>query len=277
MSSSKIINLCPTGNQSTLENSLAPIYPNQIIDDVLACHEIGITLVHLHARDETGANTHRKEVFQQIIDGIKKHAPDLTIGVSLSGRYVDDKYLRGEVLSLKPDMGSLTMSSLNFPKSASINEPETILWLIEEMKKYGVNPEVECFDSGMLNYTNYLISKEILSPNIYINIILGNLFNAGTDLATVNSIMQNVPSKATVCFGGIGKEQLRVNVLGLLEADGVRVGLEDNFYLANKEKATNLQLVQRIHNLLKDLDLDLLDSLSFKKMGYGNKKTNHLG
>lgn len=268
----KIINFCPTGNQTTSQNSLAPIYPNKIIEEVLACNEVGITLVHLHARDDTGANTYRKEVFQMIIEGIKSNAPDLTIGVSLSGRYVEDKYLRSEVLSLYPDLASLTMSSLNFPQSPSINSPDTILWLIEEMDKYGVNPEIECFDTGMLNYTKYLISQGKLPRSVYINIILGNLFNAGSDLVNVSSIIHHLPTEATVCFGGIGKAQLKANVLGLLEVDGVRVGLEDNYYLFDKKKATNLELVQQIHRLMREFNFTLLDTLSFKKNGFKNRK-----
>ena len=57
----KIINLCPTGTLTTKENSLAPIYQYEIIDDVLACLEVGISVVHLHARDEHGQNTYKKE------------------------------------------------------------------------------------------------------------------------------------------------------------------------------------------------------------------------
>ncbi|MDH4461515.1 MAG: 3-keto-5-aminohexanoate cleavage protein [Flectobacillus sp.] len=273
----KIINLCPTGTQSTKDNSLAPIFITEIIDDVLACHEIGITLVHLHARDSSGQNTYKKEVFQQIIEGITKYAPDLLIGVSLSGRFFTDKSLRTEVLSLHPDFGSLTMSSLNFPQTASINAPETILWLIEEMNHYGVQPEVECFDSGMLNYTNYLLHKGILKQPVYINVILGNLFNAAADLLSTATILNQVPKDAFVCLGGIGKAQLKANVMGLLEASGVRVGLEDNFYWEDKTKATNLGLVKRIHRMIHEFGQEYMTSTSFKKLGYGNQTISRLG
>lgn len=273
----KIINLCPTGTLTTKENSLAPIQSSEIIDDVLSCHEMGISVVHLHARDQEGNNTYKKEIYQKIIDGIKKYAPDLVIGVSLSGRFFNENNLRAEVLSLHPDLASLTMSSLNFPNSASINAPNTILWLIEEMNKYGVNPEIECFDSGMINYTKYLIKKGILKESLYINIILGNLFNAGTDISTISSIINNLPENSKVCFGGIGQSQLKSNIMGILEADGVRVGLEDNLYFTNKEKGTNLQLLQRIHRLMNELGYTYMNTSNFKKLGYGNRKINNFG
>ena len=273
----KIVNFCPNGTLTTKENSLAPIYPHEIIDEVLSCLEVGISVVHLHARDESGQNTYKKEVFQKIIEGIQKYAPNLVIGVSLSGRFFNENQLRAEVLSLRPDLASLTMSSLNFPKNASINAPDTILWLIEEMNKYGVNPEIECFDSGMINYTNYLIKKGILKEPLYMNVILGNLFNAGTDIATISSIINNLPSNSKVCFGGIGPAQLKSNIIGLLEEDGVRIGLEDNLYLNEKNKATNKQLLQRIHRIMDELDYKHMNTLEFKNLGYGNRKINNLG
>lgn len=275
---SKIINYAPTGTQTSKENSLAPILPNEIIEDVHQAYETGISLVHIHARDPFDfSNTYKSEIYQIIIEGIRKHCQDLCICVSLSGRYFNDVNKRSEVLFLKPDMASLTMSSLNFPSGASVNNPETINQLISNMKEHGVNPEIECFDSGMLNYTNYLINKKILDDHVYINVIFGNLFNAQTDPATLSSIISNLPKNACVCFGGIGKNQLQSNILGLLYADGIRIGLEDNLYYKDKLKTTNISLLKRIHRIMDEMNFNLLKPEEFKKLNYGNKKINLVG
>lgn len=264
MSLKKILNVCPTGTQSTKINSLAPIYENEIIEEVIQLNENGITLVHLHARDKDGANTLKKEVYQNIIEGIKKYAKDLVICVSLSGRYVSDLGLRTEVLSIKPDMASLTMSSLNFPKTASVNDPDSILFLINEMKKFKVKPEIECFDSGMLRYTKYLQDKGILSNPLYINLILGNISNASAELESIAHLKNNFPINSMICFGGIGKDQFKSNLYGLLEADGVRIGLEDNFYLNDKKIATNLELILRIKELANILGYEFMSTTEFR-------------
>lgn len=266
----KIINFCPTGTQSTKLNSLAPIFPSEIIEEVLAASALGITMVHLHARDSEGINTYKKEVYQTIIEGIKKYDPEMLICVSLSGRYFNDIHLRAEVLSLYPDLASLTMSSMNFPLSASVNDPETICRLIEAMNTYGVHPEIECFDAGMLNYTSYLQKKNILVGQLFINVILGNLFNAGVELSTIADIKRHFPENATICFGGIGKVQLKANVFGLLEADGVRVGLEDNFYYSGKQLAHNLDLIKRIHRIACEFDFDIMTPTTLRDAGFGN-------
>ena len=271
----KIINFTPTGTQTTRHNSFAPLTPNEIIDSVHEANEMGISIVHLHARDEvTLENTYKKEVYQKIIEGVKKHCPELLICVSLTGRNFPELAQRSEVLQLLPDMGSLTMSSLNFPSGASINQPDMILSLIKEMDKYGVQPEIECFDSGMLNYTNYIISKNLLQPPYHINIILGNIYNGQCDLGTLSTIKHNTPANSFVCVGGIGSQQLKSTTYGLLDFDGIRIGLEDNLYYKDKEKTTNIELLKRVHRIMNELDMTHYTSNELREKGYGNKITN---
>jgi uncharacterized protein (DUF849 family) len=270
----KIINFTPTGTQTTRDNSLAPLLPNEIIEEVHNANEVGISIVHLHARDEETKNTYKKEVYQKIIEGIKKHCPDLLICVSLTGRNFPELEQRSEVLQLLPDMGSLTMSSLNFPSGASINQPDMILSLIKEMDKYGVQPEIECFDTGMLNYTNYIISKNILKPPYHINVILGNIYNGQCDFGTLATIKSNLPANSYTCLGGIGSQQLKSTTYGLLDFDGIRIGLEDNLYYKDKEKTTNIELLKRAHRIMDELDMTHYTSNELREKGYGNKLIN---
>lgn len=269
----KIINFTPTGTQPTRENSEAPLSPNEIIEEVHEAYDIGISMVHIHARDEQLQNTWRPEIYEKIITGIRKHCPNLVICASLTGRNFPEFERRSAVIELMPDMGSLTMSSLNFPKGASINEPDMILRLIEKMEMYGVIPEIECFDSGMLNYVNYLINRRILKGPHYINVILGNMYNGQCDLSTVTSILDKKPQDSVMCLGGIGKFQLKANMLGLMYADGVRVGLEDNLYYIDKGLATNVKLLKRIHRMMDELSVGLVSNNQFY-LQYANKTNN---
>ena len=271
----KIINFTPTGTQTTRGNSFAPLLPNEIIEEVHQANELGISVVHLHARDEiTLENTYKKETYQKIMEGVKKYCPELLICVSLTGRNFPEIEKRTEVLQLHPDMGSLTMSSLNFPSGASINQPEIILSLIESMDKYGVQPEIECFDTGMLNYTNYLISKNKLKPPYHINIILGNIYNGQCDFGTLATIKSNLVPNTYTCLGGIGSQQLKSTVYGLLDFDGVRIGLEDNLYYKDNEKTTNINLLNRVHRIMEELNLSHYKSSELRELGYGNKIIN---
>jgi len=270
----KIINYVPTGTQTTRENSKAPLTPQEIIEDVQRAYELGITLVHLHARDNDLKNTYKTEFYHKIIEGVRTYCKDLEICVSLSGRLFNEFEKRTEVLELMPDMASLTLSSLNFPSSASVNDFDTIIKILEKMKVFGVIPELECFDSGMVNFSKYLFDRNYLEGPIYYNIILGNLFNAQCQLSTLSDIKNNQIKDSVSTLGGIGNQQLKSNLFGLLEFDGIRIGLEDNLYLRSKEKTTNHELLERILRIMKELDLEVLSSKELKDMGFVNKISN---
>ncbi|MGY8913941.1 MAG: 3-keto-5-aminohexanoate cleavage protein [Flavobacteriales bacterium] len=72
-----VINFTPTGMIPTKKMTPhVPVSVSEIIEDVHHATELGITLVHLHARDaQTEEPTHKKEVYGEIIDGIRNYAP----------------------------------------------------------------------------------------------------------------------------------------------------------------------------------------------------------
>ena len=268
-----IINFTPTGMIPTKQMSPhVPISAHEIVDDVLLANEIGITLVHLHARDEHQIPTYKATEYLKIIEKIRQYAPELVICTSLSGRNFNTFEYRSEVLQLYPDMGSLTLSSLNFPKSASINDPEMIGRLAERMLALGVKPELEIFDLGMINYAHFMIRKDILAPPYYFNIILGNIAGLQTEMDQIGIAIKLLPNHSYWALGGIGDQQLKANLLGMMNGGGVRIGLEDNlFYNNNKTiKASNSDLLKRIHRLATELEIKYLSSKEFGALGFYN-------
>ena len=256
MTSPLLINFTPTGMIPTKDMTPhVPVSVQEITEEVHEAYELGITITHLHARDDDGRPTTDPEVYGRIVESVRAIAPDLVICVSLSGRDVSDIDQRAAPLELtgdsKPDMGSLTLSSLNFIRQASQNSPDTIKELAIRMKDRGIVPELEAFDTGMINYGTYLISKGILEPPFYFNLIFGNIANAQADLLHAGLAIQQLPEDCHWSFGGIGDSQLSMNTLALVSGGSVRVGLEDNIYLDSKRSrlATNQELLQRIHQL----------------------------
>ena len=264
------INFCPTGMVPTKSMTpFVPLSPTEIIEEVHQAYEIGITIAHIHARDENGKPTHLKSVNQEIIEGIKKHCPELIICASSSGRLVSDFQLRSEVIELKPDMCSLTLSSLNFGTTASVNSPETILNLIEKMNQHGVIPELECFDLGMINYGKYLIERGYIQGLKYWNLIFGNIFGMQSDLNSIAAALNQIPNsnQTYISFGGLGKHQFPVNQYGIISNHGIRIGLEDNLWLDDQKKvlATNIQLLERVHDIMEINGKEFFQPSTFKK------------
>ena len=259
---SYILNFAPNGMVPTKSmNANTPISTSEISEDILMAAEYGASIAHIHARDErTGEPPTSIEIYGSIIEKIRKFNKEIILCVSLSGRNMSDPKLRSRPLALdgdvKPDMGSLTLSSLNFSNQASINAPQTINYLSEEMMKNGIFPEIEIFDLGMANYLNFLLRKKLIPENIYGNILLGNIFGAQPTFSHIASILSNLPKNMITSFAGLGEYQLSASVLALASGHGVRIGLEDNIWYDRDKKipASNLKLIERITSIAKNID-----------------------
>lgn len=257
MTGNIIVNFTPTGMlPRKRETPHVPISPAEIVRDVHSACRLGISMVHLHARNSDETPGYQKEIYGEMIAGIRAFAPELVICVSTSGRVHNTLAARSEVLALdgplKPDMASLTLSSLNFNRTASVNEPSMIVALAGRMQERGIRPELELFDVGMVNYFRYLVKKELIRPPYYANLILGNIACAQADLLHIGCMIRDFPEGTLFSLGGVGGPQLAVNSLAIAMGWGVRVGLEDNYWYdeARTVLATNDSLLGRVHRII---------------------------
>jgi 3-keto-5-aminohexanoate cleavage enzyme len=250
-----------------------PLSVREITEDVLEAADIGITMVHLHARNpEAGRPTSSAEVYARIIGGIRRYRKDLVICVSLTGRKVNEFEKRAEPLTLdgelKPDMGSLTLSSVNFNKQASINSPDMIRMLLNEMNNRNIMPELEAFDTGMINYARYLVKKDLLRPPHYFNLIFGNIACAQADLLHAGVMIRDLPPDSYWSMGGIGDYQITMNSIAIAAGGGVRIGLEDNIWFDPKRTrlARNADLIRRVHNLIETNEREVMKPEELRKL-----------
>jgi 3-oxoadipate:acetyl-CoA acetyltransferase len=269
-----ILNFAPTGMIPTKEmTKYVPITPSEIIEQVHEANEIGITTVHIHARDElSGKPTYKSEVYEKIFSGVRKHCPELVIAASLSGRDFKKFGERSEVLELKPDMGSLTIGSLNFTKQESVSSPDMIIKLALKMEEYGVKPELAAFNLGMINTMKYLIKKNILKPPYYINLMLGNIAGLQSNFSHIGLAINDLPDNTYWALAGIGSQQITANSVAIATGGGIRVGLEDNIYYDKNRKklASNIELIKRIHVLSEIHERKVMKSKDFGNLGFYN-------
>ena len=132
-----------------------------------------------------------------------------------------------------------------------MNAPDMIKALAQKMLDNNIRPELEAFDLGMINYAKYLISKGIIKPPYYFNLILGNIACAQANILSLGLMIKELPSDTIWSAGGIGNWQLKMNAMSIMEGGGVRVGLEDNIWFDEDRKrlATNPDLVKRISTI----------------------------
>lgn len=226
-------------------------------------HDAGAGIVHLHARDSEGRHTSDAGFYETIVTGIRKARPKLICCVTTSGRKGQSFEARSEVLHLtgdaKPDMASLTLGSLNFLSGPSINSLETIQRLAVLMQEKGIKPELEVFDSGMINVAKYLEHHHIIRGKKYFNILLGNLNTASATLGELAHLYAALPEDSVWAAAGLGSFQLPMNMAAVIAGGHVRVGIEDNIYYDAHRTAlaANEQLVTRIVKLAGEIGREI--------------------
>jgi 3-oxoadipate:acetyl-CoA acetyltransferase len=253
MTDELIINLAPTGMlPGRRDTPHVPLTPAEVAADVRRCRDAGASIVHLHPRSDVGEPDQSAAIAGEFIAAVRAAVPDIVIGITTSGRRNPELAGRMAVLDLdggvRPEMASLTLGSLNFPKQASLNAPDTIRGLAERMRDRRIVPEWEVFDFGMLDFAAYLRTKGLLADPVYVNLLLGSLGTLAATPLNLALLVERLPAGATWAATGIGRFQLAVNRLAIAMGGHVRVGLEDNLWYDDDrtELATNVRQVERL-------------------------------
>jgi 3-keto-5-aminohexanoate cleavage enzyme len=253
MSDPCIICVAITGSLPTKANN--PAVPITIAEQVESTHEAfeaGATIVHAHVRDDDGKPTSDPERFARLKEGIEAHCKGMIVQLSTGGRSGAGQ-ARGGMLSLRPDMASLTTGSNNFPTRVYENPPDLIDWLASEMAKYEVKPECECFDLSHIVQALAMHRDGRISGRPYVQFVMGvkNAMPADEVIFDfyINTVKRLAPD-ALWCAAGIGADQIQVNEWSVKKGGHARTGLEDNVRLDRDTLApSNAALVQRVVDL----------------------------
>lgn len=247
-----IITAAVTGSLPTKQMTPhVPITPEEIVRDGMACEAAGASVIHLHARDprdESPASDYA--LFEAICQGIRAETR-LISQISTGGRAGMAYEQRCERLKLKPEMASLTTGSVNFPNSVYENSPDLIEALAADMQTYGIKPEMEIFDVGMISNATALLAKGLVAAPLHFDFVMGLKGAIPASVENLVHMRNTIPADATWTVAGIGRAQLPMTTHAILMGGHVRVGLEDNIYYRRGELATNAQLVERVVQLAR--------------------------
>jgi len=266
------LSLAPTGmvpNRSMTPH--VPLSPQELARDVALCVPIGISSVHIHARNSEGEPTWSRDEYARLVGAVKDVEPTMVINVSTSGRNWSEIEKRADCLSLdgdlKPDIASLTLSSQNFMKGPSINSPDDIRELARIMLERGITPELEVFDLGMVNAIHVMKSDGLL-PNLpLVNVFVGNIYGAQATALEMGVMVNALPNNSIWSGAGLGVFQASAQMLALAMGGGVRTGLEDSIFLDVKKTvlATNADLVTRVSEMASCLGKRAMSPDEFRK------------
>ena len=249
-----IICVAITGSVPTQkDNPAVPITIAEQIESTQDAFEAGASIAHCHVRGDDGKPTADPDRYAQLKEGLEKHCPGMIIQLSTGGRSGAGKD-RGGMLSLAPDMASLSVGSNNFPTRVYDTPPDLVDWLASEMLKYDVKPEVEAFDLSHIFKAKEMADKGQIAGTPYVQFVMGvkNAMPVDRDVFDyyVHTVHRLFGPDAPWCAAGIGANQIVLNEWAISSGGHARTGLEDNVRLDRDTLApSNAALVKRAADL----------------------------
>lgn len=253
-----IITAALTGAEVTRAQQPAlPVTPDEIARAAEECAKAGAAIVHVHARRPDGKPTQDRAVYRDIIDAIGARC-DVIVQVSTGGAVGMTAAERLAPVELRLEMATLSMGSVNFGDDVFLNRPADMESFLRAMKEYGVKPEFEIFDAGMLHSLQRWLKKGLVGGAVHVDFVLGV---PGAMAGTAESLMflrSQLPANASWTVAGIGAAQLPLAAIAIALGGHVRVGFEDNIWYRKGELATsNAQLVERIARIAREMERPL--------------------
>jgi 3-keto-5-aminohexanoate cleavage enzyme len=242
-----------TGSLPTkADNPAVPISISEQIESSQAAVEAGASIIHAHVRNEDETPSSDPDRFAALKEGLEKYCPGVVIQFSTGGRSGAGKE-RGGMLSLRPDMASLTVGSNNFPTRVYENSTDLIAWLASEMTGYDITPEVEAFDLSHILQAIAMHEAKVLPAKLYVQFVFGVKNAMPTDKAVFDFYVQLMKTRAPDslwCAAGVGPSQIIVNEWAIAAGGHTRAGLEDNVRLDRDTLApSNAALIKRAADL----------------------------
>ena len=253
-----------------------PRSPEQIANSAIDAAKAGAAIVHCHVRDpDTGAPSRRLDLYREVTDRIRDSEIDMVLNFTagMGGDVVfgdpenplplnqTSTDMAGatervaHVAECLPEICTLDCGTMNFAEADYVmtNTPGMLRAMGQMMTDLGVRPELEVFETGHLWFAKQLVEEGIIEDPVMIQMCMGIPWGAPNDLNTFMAMVNNVPKDWFWSAFSIGRNQMPYVAAAVLAGGNVRVGLEDNIWLAKGQLATNAQLIERAVTIVESL------------------------
>ncbi len=266
-----------TGSGSTQEKSPhVPRSPKEIADSAEAAAKAGAAVVHAHVRDpETGKPARDLALYREVTERIRDKGVDMVLNLT-AGMGGDITFGSTEaplplseagtdmigasarvahVEACRPEICTLDCGTMNFAEADYVmtNTPGMLRAMAARMTAAGVRIEIEAFDTGHLWFAKELVREGVIPEPVLVQLCMGVPWGAPNDLNTFLAMANAVPSDWFWSAFSLGRDQMAYVAAAVLAGGNVRVGLEDNLWLAKGRLATNAELVERAATIVEAL------------------------
>ncbi len=287
-----IITAALTGNITLpTQTQYLPFRPQQIAEEAVKCAEAGAASVHVHARDpETGQPSTSPTLYKEIATLIKTRTNVIFVPTTGGTATMTPQERLQLVPALKPEMATCNLGSINFSIHPIAERYKDNEWkyswekpfaagtkdfifrntfgdievFYKTMMENGTKPEFEAYDVGHLYNLEFFLRKRIIQPPVWIQFVTGILGGIGAEIENI----MFMKSTADRLFGaenykysviGCGyPAEFNINALSIMMGGMVRVGLEDNIFIAKGVLAKgSYELVEKVVRIAKELGREI--------------------
>jgi Uncharacterized conserved protein len=255
-----IITAAICGAEVTKEmNPAVPYTVEECAREAKAAYDAGASIIHLHVRRDDGTPTQDKQRFKAVMDAIYALCPDVIIQPSTGGAVGMSNDERLQPTELSPEMATLDCGTLNFGGDEIFENTEnTIKYFGQKMIERGIKPELEVFDKSMIDMALRLHKKGFIQKPMHFDFVMGVNGGISGELRDFVFLRGSIPSDATYTVAGVGRYEFPLAVAAIVDGGHVRVGFEDNVYLAKGVLAkSNGELVAKVVRLAKEFGREI--------------------
>jgi len=270
-----IVTVAPTGGMATKTmNPNLPTQPREIADDTYRCYNAGASVVAVHARRPDDQATCDPAIYSEINRLIRAKC-DIVLNNSTGGgingdmvRALDNglweimweerlKGMQGDGVEMCTLDAQTVIASFEGNEILVATPPSRIRQIAGMMKERGIKPEWEVFGlADIVQDVQRALNEGLDDAPHFINIVIGaNAFQGALPYTPrlLQTMVDHLPAQTVFNVSAIGAAQLPAAMNSLLLGGHVRVGLEDNLYYRHGQLATNVQLVERLVRLVREM------------------------
>jgi uncharacterized protein (DUF849 family) len=270
--------------------SMSPHLPataQAIANDAIAAAQAGASILHLHARDNaTGRPIQTADAFREFLPKIAAHT-DAILNITTGGSpHMTVAERVAPARDLSPELASLNMGSMNFGlfpmlkrydafdhdwERAHLENSRDLVFkntyadidhILGACLPNGTRFEFECYDTSHLYNLAHFADRGVIKPPFLVQTVFGILGGIGThpdDVAHMKRTADRLFGRDYIwSVLGAGRSQMQIAATAVAQGGSLRVGLEDNLWIAKGELATsNAQQVQKARDLLASLSVEV--------------------
>ena len=244
-----------------------PTTPEEITEETVRSWEAGASIVHLHAK-EPGTGKPAPDpnpLLKKYVKMIQDCCDIITNVTTGGGRRASDEALDKmieERCGLGQEMMSMNMGTINLwtPPYSGVfmNDIPRIKRWAGYMREHGMKPELEVYDTGMINAAKMLAEEGVFETPLHIQFVMVGRTGFSATPKMLQYCVEELPPDWTWSVCALGRAELPIGAVAMTMGGHVRVGMEDNIFLRRGELLkTNADLVKRIATIAEALNIEV--------------------